>query len=323
MNPILPMSFTASSLLQDLVPATHTPFRNDGALDLGVVERLAAHLLAQGITAAFIGGTTGESHSLTLGERQALARRWTDVARGTALRIVVHVGSNSLEDACELARQAQELGATAISALAPSYFKPRTVAELVAVCARIAGAAPATPFYYYDIPSYTGVSLPMPEFLVAARERIPTLVGLKVSNPDLAAYQACLHAGGTAWDLPWGIDEALLAALAVGGRGAVGSSYNFAAPLYRRMLAAFASGDLAAARAEQWRSVQLIRVLARFGYLGASKAVMGMLGVEVGPARLPLTNPQPEQVTALRSELEAIGFFNWIEPARPGAGNPL
>src|SRR5205823_5176027 len=79
----------------------------------------------------------------------------------------------------------------------------------------------------------------------------------------------------------------LLAALALGAAGAVGSSYNFAAPIYHRMIAAFAAGDLAAAREEQFRAVGLIDLLGGFGYTAAAKAVMGFLGVDVGPARLP------------------------------------
>src|SRR5262249_39706172 len=144
----------------------------------------------------------------------------------------------------------------AIAALSPSYFKPRSVEALVACCAEVASAAPALPFYYYDIPTMTGVSLPMPDFLAAGAERIPTLAGLKFTNSDRRAYRRCLHAGGGRFDLPWGYDEMLLAALAVGAKGAVGSTYNYAAPLYRRVMAAFAAGDLATARREQYRSVE-------------------------------------------------------------------
>ncbi len=310
------MTMKPSRPLVGLVAAVHTPFRADGSLHLDVVEAQAAHLRAHGIDLAFVGGSTGESHSLSVEERRALARRWTGAARGTGLGVVVHVGANCLADSRALAAQAEELGAVAISALAPSYFKPRDLETLVACCAEVAAAAPATPFYFYDIPSLTGVSLPMPEFLERAPARVPTLAGMKFTSPDLAAYQLCLRAGGGAFDVPYGVDEWLLAALALGARGGVGSTYNFAAPLYRRMLGAFAAGDLAAARAEQLRSAELVHVLAGFGYMGASKAVMGMLGVDVGPPRLPHVALAPGRVAELRGRLEALGFFDWV---RPGA----
>lgn len=299
--------------LTGLVAATHTPFQDDGGVNLATVEKQAAHLLQSGIKTAFISGSTGECHSLSLEERRLLTRRWMDVSRGSELRIIVHVGSNCLADARHLAAQAQELGALAISALAPSYFKPRSLETLLACCAEIAGAAPETPFYFYDIPVLTGVALPMPQFLVQARERIPTFAGIKFTNPDLMAFQVCLRTAEGASDVLWGNDEYLLAALALGGQGAVGSTYNFAAPVYQRLWQACQRGDLAAARAEQFRSVQLIRVLAGYGYMAAAKALMTMLGVNVGPARLPNDNLTPAQSANLRRDLEQLGFFEWIE----------
>jgi N-acetylneuraminate lyase len=296
--------------LHGLTAATHTPFHSDGSLNLSSVEKQCDHLLRSGVSAAFIGGTTGESASLTVAERLALAERWMAVSKDTALRVVVHVGSNCLADSRTLAAQAETLGATAISALAPSYFKPHSVETLVACCSEIASAAPETPFYYYDIPALTGVSLSMPEFLSQAKERIPTLAGLKFTNPDLMAYLLCLRSGQ--WDIPWGLDEWMLGALATGARGAVGSSFNFAARVYLRLMEAFARGDLDAARVEQHRSARMISLLARYGYMGAAKATMSMLGINTGPARLPNGSLTAEQSAALRAELEALEFFAWI-----------
>jgi N-acetylneuraminate lyase len=309
--------------LRGLVAATHTPFKPDCSLNLAAVEQQAAHLCQNRISTVFVGGTTGESHSLSLEERRQLAVRWFEVARGGPLRVVLHVGSNCLDDAKLLAAQAETLGASAISALAPSYFKPRSLHALIQWCAEIAAAAPKTPFYFYDIPMFTGTQFPMAEFLAQASDRIPTLTGIKFTNYDLMAYQLCLRADDSAFDILWGVDEFLLAALALGARGAVGSSYNFAAPIYHRLIAAFEQRDLNTARAEQFRSVQLIRVLAAYGYMGASKAVMKMLGVDVGPARLPNTNPSPEQVSKLGRELQDLGFFEWIKPSRPPAEHPV
>jgi N-acetylneuraminate lyase len=313
-RPELARSRSMTPRLLGLVAATHTPFGADGVLDLAAVERQAEHLLRSGVAAAFVGGTTGESHSLTVEERRALARRWAEVARGSPLRVVVHVGANCLADARALVAHAESVGAAAVAAVAPSYFKPTSVDALAACCQAVAGAAPGTPFYYYDIPALTGVRVPAAELLAAAADRVPTLAGAKFTNPDLAAYQRCLQAAGGRFDVPWGLDEWLLAALAVGAAGAVGSTYNFAAPLYRRLLAAFGRGDLAAARAEQYRAVRLIDLLAGYGFLAATKVVMGLLGVAVGPPRLPNTGLTATQRDRLEADLHALGFFDWLKP---------
>lgn len=89
---------------------------------------------------------------------------------------------------------------------------------------------------------------------------------------------------------------------------------DFAAPIYHRLMRAFAAGDWATAREEQFRSVQLVATLAPRGFMGAAKATMKMLGVDVGPARLPNGNLNAEQQLALRTELETLGFFDWIHP---------
>jgi len=298
--------------LHGLIAAPHTPFSADGSLNLAIVEKQAAHLLANRVTAAFIGGTTGETHSLALDERHVLAQRWADVARGTPLQVIVHAGSNCLPDARALAAQAQQLKATAIAAMAPSYFKPRNVDVLVDCMAEIASAAPALPFYYYEIPVFTGVAPSPSEFLEKGARRIPNLAGLKFTSNNLMEYQLCLRAADGTLDVAFGYDEMLLAALALGARGAVGSTYNFAAPIYHRLIAAFERGDLDTARREQFRSVQMIQILVGHGFMGAAKAVMAMLGVDVGPARLPNGSLTAEQAAKLRADLEQIGFFEWI-----------
>jgi N-acetylneuraminate lyase len=307
--------------LAGLIAATHTPFHADGSLNLTMVEAQAAHLLRHDIHTLFIGGSTGESHSLALPERLELTQRWIEVARGTPFKVMVHVGSNCLGDAMALAAQANRLGVAAISALAPSYFKPRTLGMLIEWCATIAAAAPATPFYYYDIPAMTNAHFPMPDFLVQAADRIPTLAGIKFTNYNLVDYQFCLRVDDGAFDIAWGGDDALLAALSLGAQAAIGTSYNFAAPLFHRLIQSFHDGDLEAARKEQFRALQLFRLLDDHGLLGATKAIMKLLGVDVGPARLPLVNPSPEQLGSLRGKLEQLGFFDWIaegnvEPAR-------
>jgi N-acetylneuraminate lyase len=298
--------------LHGLVVPPHSPFHADGSLHLAIVEQQAAHYLKRRITAVFVGGSTGESSSLTVLERLALTERWVQATRGTALRVVVHVGANCLEDARALAAHAQAQGVAAIAALSPSYFKPGSVDALVRCAAHVAEAAPETPFYFYDIPALTGVNLPMPQFLALAHDRIPTLAGLKFTNTDLSAYQFCLRANGGIWDLPWGVDQHLLGAVAMGAKGAVGSSYNYAAPIYHRMLEAFARGDIPAAREAQFQATRLLALLHSYGPIAAAKVTMKFLGVDVGPVRLPNEMLSPERQTQLRADLDSMGYFEWI-----------
>jgi N-acetylneuraminate lyase len=294
--------------IEGLIAAAHTPFTADGALNLATVEKQAEHFVESGVRGVFFGGTTGECHSLTVEERMALAKRWLEITRGTDLLAIVHVGGNCLEDARALALQAENLGAAAVASLAPSYFKPATVEALGECCAHVASACPRTPFFFYDIPSLTGVSLPMSDFLRTA-SRIPNFAGLKFTNVDMATFTACVDAENGRHQIFWGVDEMLLGALACGATGAVGSSYNMVAPLYLRMIEAFRSGDMAGARKRQVRSIELIQILAKRGYMASAKAMMGMLGVDVGPARLPHRRLTEAEIRELEEELHAAGHL--------------
>jgi N-acetylneuraminate lyase len=298
--------------LHELVAAAHSPLRgSDGSLAPEVVAKQAAFFAANGIRTVFITGSTGECHSLTYAERVILYDAWASVAPAHGIAVIAHVGSNSIEDARALARRARELELSAISALAPSYYKPGTLNDVIEWCATIAAEAPELPFYYYDIPSMTGVSLPMERFLLEAPRRIPSFAGIKITNPDLVSYRRSLDAAAGRFDLPWGTDEALLGALATGARGGVGSTYNWAPRLYTDLMSAFARGDLAEARRLQSVSIAMIDAIAQTGFMGTAKALMGRLGVPVGPARAPLGNPSDSQVDALINRLAELQFDQW------------
>ena len=294
-----------------LCPATHTPFNDQGELALNVVEKQAAYLKARHIDKVFICGTTGESASLQPQERVAVVERWAKVGPDHGIQVVAHVGTNCLADAKALAKVAQAHKLAAVSMIAPTYFKPKTVADLVDCCAEVAAGAPSLPFYYYDIPALTGIHFACDEFLQLASKKIPNLAGVKYSNADLGTYLLCKQLEGGRFDLPWGIDEYYLSALAMGAQGGVGSTYNFVSGPLHRMIAAYAKHDHATAQLEQARLMHVIRIVAKRGYLGSAKALMTHLGVPVGPARLPNNNPSATELKAMLSELEAIGYFQW------------
>jgi len=301
--------------LHRFIPAVFSPFHDDGSIAPETVPVQAAFLRERGITTVFITGTTGECHSLARDEKLCLYEAWAKASGAHGLQVMAHVGGNSIEDAIWLARRAADLDLAAISTLAPSYFKPAAVADLVDWCAAIAAAAPALPFYYYDIPMLTGVSLPMDRFVADAVARIPTFAGLKFTNVDLISYRKVLDVAGDRLDVPWGIDEAFLGALATGATGGVGSTYNFAPQLYTDLVSAFGRGDLDEARRLQSLSIAMVDAIASTGFLGTAKALMTRLGVPLGPARAPLGNPSAAEFDAVFDRLTALGFERWSAAA--------
>ena len=287
---------------QGLIAAPPTAFRADGGIDLGVVAPLARHLQRQGVVGVFVNGTTGEGMSLSTEEREQLAAEWRkELPAG--MKLFVHVGHNSLAECQRLARHAQAIGADAIAAVAPGFFKPVGVAGLVEWCAPVAAAASELPLYFYHMPSMSGVNVSIADFLPQAAKRIPNLAGIKFTHEAMGDYMAAQRVDGGRFDVLWGRDEMLLGALAMGAEGGVGSTYNVIAPLYLKLIEAFRRGDMATARDLQSQSIAFIDSLVATGnFFAALKAVLRSQGVPITPAvRLPLAPVPEEKVVAFPS----------------------
>lgn len=298
--------------LRGLIAATFTPLHKDGSLFLEAIPDTVEHLLRNGVAGMYVLGSTGEGVSMTYDERCRVAERFVE-ASGKRLPVIVQVGCESLHQARMLAAHAAQVGADAISAVSPVYFKPDSVKTLVASMAEIASGAPDLPFYYYHIPGITGINLNMVEFLKLGAEQIPNLRGIKFTSPSVHDYQACVEFGGDRFQILWGVDEMLLSGLTAGGLAAVGSTYNFAAPIYQKLLAAWETGDLDEARLQQSRSQEVVRTFVPYGPRASQKAIMAMIGVDCGPPRLPVTPLTDEATTQLQQDLTDIGFFEWIQ----------
>ena len=296
--------------IEGLVAAPFTAMNPDCSINLEVVEKQANFLYDNGVQGVFICGTTGESMSLNTEERKDIAQRWVETSPA-GLKVIIHVGHTSIEDCKTLGAHAQKIGAWGIGAMGPSFFIPANVEDLVSFCAEVAGSAPDLPFYYYHMPSITHINFPMISFLEHASDKILNLAGIKYTYEDLMDYQLCLNYDDGRYDILFGRDEILVCAMTLGARGAVGSTYNFAAPLYNKLIKAFDSGDIQQARELQKQSIDMIQVLIKSpgSFNAVGKAIMTMLGIDCGPVRSPLSNITQLQYQNLKAELEKIGFF--------------
>lgn len=297
--------------IEGLIAAAFTPFYEDGSLNLGFIPTLVDKLVHDGVKGIFVCGSNGEGPNMTTEERMKVAEEFVKAANRRLL-IIVHVGHSSIAESRTLAAHAAEIGADAFSSVAAFYFKPVSVQNLANCMTEIASAAPELPFYYYHIPHLTGVSMDMIEFLQIAGTMIPNLAGIKYTSPTIQEYQACLNFDNGRFDILYGLDELLLPALAVGAKGAIGSTYTFAAPLFQKTVEAFRRGDWQAAREQHAYMVEVIRVLLKYPPIPGQKAIMKMLGWDLGPCRLPLTTLSSESYNTFYRELYDLSFFERV-----------
>jgi len=269
-----------------LLAAAHTPFTAAGRLNANMVGEQYKLFLESGVDGVFLCGTAGEGHSLSCGERRTVLEAWVGTSEGK-YPVIAHVGHASIRDAVRLAQHAAKAGAWAIAAMAPIYYKPQTLEELVEYLAAIAAGAPDLPFYFYDAPDFNGVRFPTEQVLEWGRLRIPTLQGAKFTSTDLRTFARCQRLDPP-FNMLIGYEETWMPAITLGARGAIGVTLNFAAPVYRRVYEAMEIGDLATAQAEHAKALDLTEALDRFGMVRASKAIMALMGVDCGDVRLPL-----------------------------------
>jgi N-acetylneuraminate lyase len=119
----------------------------------------------------------------------------------------------------------------------------------------------------------------------------------------------------------WGRDENMLSAWAVGAKGAVGSTFNYAAPLYHQLVAAFNNNDLVLAGALQQKAIDMIRLLGKYGGITVGKSFMKLVGFDFGGFRLPLQNMTDEQFENFKLDVAALNFNEFSSkpdiPSRP------
>jgi N-acetylneuraminate lyase len=298
--------------INGLIAAPFTPMHADGTLHLEMIPDYHAMLVENGVKGAFICGSTGEGVSLTMEEKMAVAEAWVAANRAQTNFIIMQLlGGTCLADCKKLAEHSAAIGLDAVSFIAPFYFKPASVEMLAACCAEVAAAAPQLPFYYYHIPVLTGVNFPMLELLKAVDGRIPNFAGIKYTHEDFMDYLSCRNYANGKYDLLWGRDETFLSALAIGAKGAVGSTYNYAAPLYHQLLDAFQSGDMEQATMIQQKSINMIQLLGKYGGIATGKAFMKLIGMDCGEYRLPVKNMEVKAFENFKADADKVGFFQF------------
>ncbi|MES2006069.1 MAG: dihydrodipicolinate synthase family protein [Bacteroidota bacterium] len=295
--------------IKGLVAAPFTPMKADGSLNTALIPSYYELLKENNVNGAFINGSTGEGVSLTFDEKKQVTEAWAACTRNDAsFKLISLLGGNCVSDCIELAKHACEQGLDAVAITSPSYFKPRSVEVLAEICIEIANAVPDMPFYYYHIPVLTGVSFPMYALLQLMDGKTRNFAGVKYTHEDLMDFHSCLGYQNGKYDMLWGRDETMLSALPLGTQGAIGSTFNYAAPIYHQLMDAFNAGDMVTARDLQLKAIRMIELLGKYGGIATGKSYMQLIGLDCGGFRLPVKNMSSNEFTSFKKDTDAIQF---------------
>jgi 4-hydroxy-tetrahydrodipicolinate synthase len=289
-------------VLGSVITAIVTPFRADGTVDIERFRELATFVVDNGSDGIVVCGTTGESPTLTDEEKLALFRAAAETV-GDRATVIAGAGTYDTAHSVHLTREATELGVDAILVIAPYYNKPPQRA-IVRHFEEIAGAT-HLPVVAYNIPGRVVVNIE--SATIARLAEIENVIAVKQALDDPA--QARFIAEETRLDLYSGDDPNTLAFLELGAVGVVSVTAHLWGPQIAEMIRRHRNGDLEGARAlheEQQPSYDLLRIQVNPIPI---KAALNLTGHEVGGYRLPMVEPDEDELAQIRSCLERSGLL--------------
>ena len=270
-----------------VVTAMVTPFNNDGSLNLDGARRLAKWLQDNGNDGLVVAGTTGESPVLTDDERLSL---FAAVTEAVTIPVIAGTGTNDTAHSVHMTKEATKLGVAGILAVTPYYNRPPQSG--IEAHMRAMAAATNLPVVVYDIPLRTGRKIATSLILKLANE-VSNIVALKDAAGNPAESAVLMSQAPAGFELYSGDDGLTLPFMAIGGSGVIGVATHWTGQDHQEMFTLWEKGDVNGARRVN------ARMLESFAFETGddnpnplpSKAMMNVLGLQVGEARLPMGPP--------------------------------
>ena len=282
-----------------------TPMYADGKINYDKLEEILEYQIANGTDAIVICGTTGESSTLTHGEHLK-AIHFTVEKVAKRVPVIAGTGSNCTETAIMLSTEAASYGADALLLVTP-YYNKATQKGLIAHFTAVAESVPNTPVILYNVPSRTGCNLE-PETIAYMAKNVENIKGLKAASGNLSQIARTMYLADGNLELYSGNDDQVLPILSLGGLGVISVLSNVAPKETHDMVDRFLKGDTKGAAELQLRAIPLINALFSEVNPIPVKAAMNMMGFEVGPLRMPLTEMEPAHQEVLKKAMVDFGI---------------
>lgn len=282
-----------------------TPMCEDGKVNYEKLEEILEFQIANSTDAIIICGTTGESSTLTHGEHLQTIKFTIDkVAK--RVPVIAGTGSNCTETAIMMSKEAASYGADALLLVTP-YYNKATQKGLIAHYTAVANEVPDTPIIMYNVPSRTGCNI-QPATAVALAKNVKNIVGIKAASGDLSQIAKMMSMADGCIELYSGNDDQVLPILSVGGLGVISVLSNVAPKYTHDMVMKYFEGDTAGATEMQLKAIPLINALFCEVNPIPVKEAMNLMGMNVGPLRMPLTEMEPANRELLAKAMKDFGL---------------
>lgn len=286
------------------IVAMITPFHEDGSVNFDVLTNLLERQIAAGTDGILTLGTTGEYPTMSHEEDASVVAHTIKVVDGR-VPVIVGSGSNCTATQVEKSIQYQDMGADALLLISPYYNKANTdgmyrhfaeTADKVKI-----------PCLLYNVPGRTGCSIPVP--VVEKLAKHPHICGIKEASGDMSYAMKIAHCVGPDFAMYSGNDDITLPLMSIGGSGVISVYANVMPAMCHQIVADYANGNQAQALANHLKYLKLMNDLFIEVNPIPVKSAMNMMGLNVGPMRLPLCEMSEEHQKVLRATLKEAGLL--------------
>ena len=282
-----------------------TPFHEDGSIHYEKFAQLVEDQIAGGTDAIIVCGTTGESSTLTHEEHLDLIRFCVETVKGR-VPVVAGTGSNCTETAVYLSKEAEKYGADALLLVTP-YYNKATQNGLFAHYKKVADSV-KLPIILYNVPSRTGCNI-MPQTAVRLCKEVENIVGVKEASGNISHVAKLQSLADGKVDVYSGNDDQIVPILSLGGKGVISVLSNVAPRQTHDICQKFFDGDVEGSMKEQLRAIDLCDALFCEVNPIPVMAALNLMGKEVGPARMPLSEMEPQNVERLKKAMQEYGIL--------------
>ncbi|WP_273716728.1 4-hydroxy-tetrahydrodipicolinate synthase [Alkalihalobacillus pseudalcaliphilus] len=288
-----------------VITAMVTPFNAEQRVDVAKTKQLVEHLISNGTDALVVGGTTGESPTLTHEEKLQLFRTVVQVVNGR-IPVIAGTGSNSTQASIELTKEAEKIGVDMVMLVAPYYNKPSQ--EGLYQHFKAIATSTHLPVMLYNIPGRSSVNINVDTTLRLAQ--IPNVIATKEASGDLEAMSAIIAQAPDGFLLYSGDDSLTLPVIAIGGAGVVSVSSHVIGNEMQQMIQNYMSGQVQIAALQHRELLPLMKALFATPNPTSVKAALELNGISVGSVRLPLVPLTTQELELLQSYLHrSVSFF--------------
>ena len=292
------------SIFKGAAVAIITPMTETQEVNYEKLGELIEEQIAGGTDAIVICGTTGEASTLSH-EEHLDAIKYTVEKVNHRIPVIAGTGSNSTETAIYLSQKAKKYGVDGLLLVSP-YYNKATQKGLIAHFTAIADSV-KVPVILYNIQGRTGVNI-APETIVYLFNNVENIVAVKEASGNISQVAKIMQLTDGKIDLYSGNDDQVVPILSLGGSGVISVLSNVAPRETHDMVQKFLDGDVAGSREIQLRALPLIDALFCEVNPIPVKAALNLMGKEVGPLRLPLTEMEPQNQERLAKAMKDFGI---------------